>query len=125
PIDSNQNPLDSKIDVARQQLNLGFDKHLATGTWSTLVSVAHTDQTVGRGFLENVTGDDPDDHGIAQHLDLTDVYFDTHLALDLSTAVRVVAGIDSLYGRGHNASGDWDYFQNVDGSNPPSIHDFS
>jgi iron complex outermembrane receptor protein len=125
PIDSNQNPLHDKIDVNRQQLNLGFDQKLGSGTWSTLLSGAHTDQTVARGFLENVTGDNPDDHGIRQHLALDDLYFDTHLALDLDRTLRLVAGVDELYGRAHNASGDWDYFQNVNGINPPDINSFS
>lgn len=127
PIDSNQNPLDAKIDVNRQQLNLGFDQKLGSGggTWSTLVSGAHTDQTVGRGFLENVTGDDPDDHGIRQHLDLSDLYLDTHLAFDLSRELRLITGADELYGKAENSSGDWDYFQNVNGTNPPNIANFS
>ncbi|HVR07146.1 MAG TPA: TonB-dependent receptor plug domain-containing protein, partial [Thermoanaerobaculia bacterium] len=94
PIDSNQNPLNAKVDVNRQQLNLGYDQKLGSGTWSTLVSGTHTDQTVARGFLENVTGQDPDDHGIRQHLDLDDLYFDTHLALDLDRTLRLVTGID-------------------------------
>jgi outer membrane receptor protein involved in Fe transport len=125
PIDSNQNPLHDKIDVNRQQLNLGFDQKLGSGTWSALVSGAHTDQTVGRGFLENVTGDNPDDHGIRQHLALDDLYFDTHLALDLDRTLRLVTGVDELYGKAHNASGDWDYFQNVNGTNPPDINSFT
>jgi len=125
PIDSNQNPLHAKVDVNRQQLNLGYEQKLGAGTWSALVSGAHTDQTVGRGFLENVTGDNPDDHGIRQHLHLDDLSVDTHLALDLSRAVRLVAGVDELYGKAHNASGDWDYFQNVNGTNPPDINSFS
>src|SRR6202023_1983924 len=125
PIDSNQNPLHDKIDVNRQQLNLGFDQKLGSGTWSTLVSGTHTNQTVGRGFLENVTGDNPDDHGIRQHLALDDLYFDTHLALDLGRTLRLVTGVDELYGKAHNASDDWDYFQNVNGTNPPDINSFS
>ena len=126
PIDSNQNPLHDKIDVNRQQLNLGYDQKLgSSGTWSTLLSGAHTDQTVGRGFLENVTGANPDDHGIRQHLHLDDLYFDTHLALDLNRTLRLVTGVDELYGKAHNAPSDWDYFQNVNGSNPPDINSFS
>jgi iron complex outermembrane receptor protein len=126
PIDSNQNPLNDKIDVNRQQLNLGFDQKLGSGSsWSTLVSGAHTDQTVGRGFLENVTGDNPDDHGIRQHLDLSDLYLDTHLAFDLSRELRLITGADELYGKAENSSGDWDYFQNVNGTNPPNINNFS
>jgi outer membrane receptor protein involved in Fe transport len=125
PIDSNQNPLHDKLDVNRQQLNLGFDQKLGSGTWSTLVSGTHTNQTVGRGFLENVTGANPDDHGIRQHLALDDLYFDTHLALDLDRTLRLVTGVDELYGKAHNASNDWDYFQNVNGTNPPDINSFS
>jgi iron complex outermembrane receptor protein len=125
PIDSNQNPLHDKVDVNRQQLNLGYDQKLGSGTWSTLVSGTHTDQTVARGFLENVTGANPDDHGIRQHLHLDDLYFDTHFAIDLNRTLRLITGIDELYGKARNASSDWDYFQNVDGTNPPDINTFS
>src|SRR5579864_5744151 len=124
-VNGNLTPLNDKVDVNRQQLNLGFDQKLAAGTWSALISGAHTDQTVGRGFLENVTGDNPDDHGIRQHLALDDLYFDTHLALALDRTLRLVTGVDELYGKAHNASGDWDYFQNVNGTNPPDINSFT
>ncbi|MDP9122548.1 MAG: TonB-dependent receptor, partial [Acidobacteriota bacterium] len=56
---------------------------------------------------------------------LTDLYFDSHLALDLAPSLRLVAGIDNIYGKAHNASSDWDYFQNVNGTNPPDINIFS
>ncbi len=125
PVDSNENGLDAKVDVARQQLNLGYDQKLAFGTWSTLVSGAHTDQTVARAFLENVTGDNPDAHGIRQHLDLTDLYLDTHLAFSLAPSFLLIAGADNIYGKSHNASGDWDFLENVNGSNPPNINSFS
>jgi iron complex outermembrane receptor protein len=125
PVDSNENALGSKVDVSRQQLNLGYDQKLSFGTWSTLVSGAHTDQTVARSFLENVTGDDPDAHGIRQHLDLTDLYFDSHVAFTLAPSFLLIAGADNIYGKSHNASGDWDFLENVNGSNLPNINSFS
>jgi iron complex outermembrane receptor protein len=125
PVDSNENPLHSKIDVNRLQLNLGWDQRLGGGTWSTLVSGTHANQTVARGFLENIAGTDPDNHGIRQHLSLTDFYFDSHVAFDLGAGVRLVAGVDNIYGKAHNASSDWDFFSHVDGSNPPDINSFS
>ncbi|HVT58039.1 MAG TPA: TonB-dependent receptor [Thermoanaerobaculia bacterium] len=125
PVDSNQNPLHSKIDDNRLQLNLGYDQKVGSGTWSTMLSGTHTRRTVGRGFLENVTGDNPDDHGIRQRLALDDLYFDSHLAFTFGSSVRLVAGVDELYGKAHNASGDWDFFMNVNGSNPPDINRFS
>jgi iron complex outermembrane receptor protein len=124
PVDSNENPLNSKIDVSRQQLNLGWDQKIGSGTWSTLVSGTHTGQTVARGFLENIANTNPDDHGIRQHLDLTDLYFDSHVAFDLASSLRLVAGIDNIYGKAHNASSDWDFFENIDGANPPDINSF-
>ncbi|HVR11150.1 MAG TPA: TonB-dependent receptor, partial [Thermoanaerobaculia bacterium] len=39
--------------------------------------------------------------------------------------LRLVTGVDELYGKAHNASNDWDYFQNVDGTHPPDINTFS
>jgi iron complex outermembrane receptor protein len=125
PVDSNENPLGSHLNDNRIQLNVGFDQQLGWGTWTTLVSGDHSTRSVGRGFLENTTGDDPDDHGIVQHLQLTDLYLDSHIAREFGRQLQLVAGVDELYGKAHNASADWDFFENVNGSNPPNINQFS
>jgi iron complex outermembrane receptor protein len=124
PIDSNQNPLGARIDDDRFHLTTGYDAKLGSASWSTTLAVTHLTRRVGRGFLENFAGTDPDDHGIRQRLTTTDLYFDSHLAFDLGNEVRLITGVDHLFGKAHNASEDWDYFQNVDGSNPPNINDF-
>jgi iron complex outermembrane receptor protein len=124
PLDSNQNPRGARIDDDRFHLTTGWDAKLGSGAWSTTLAVTHLTRRVGRGFLENFVGTDPDDHGIRQHLTTTDLYFDSHVAFDLARDVRLIAGIDHLFGKAHNASEDWDYFQNVNGTNPPSIDQF-
>jgi iron complex outermembrane receptor protein len=125
PLDSNQNPRGAHIDDDRFHLTTGYDTRLGSGSWSTTLAVTHLTRGVGRGFLENFDGTDPDDHGIRQHLTTNDVYFDSHVAFDLSRELRLVAGVDHLFGQAHNASSDWDYFQNVNGSNPPNIASFA
>lgn len=124
PIDSNQNPRGARIDDDRFHLTTGYDAKLGSAAWSTTLALTHLARQVGRGFLENFVGTDPDDHGIRQRLATTDLYLDSHLAFALGRAVRLIAGVDHLYGKAHNASEDWDYFQNVDGSNPPNINSF-
>jgi outer membrane receptor protein involved in Fe transport len=124
PLDSNQNPLGAHIDDNRFHLASGWDAKLGSGTWSTTLAVTHLTRSVGRGFLENFVGTNPDDHGIRQHLTTTDLYFDSHVSFDLPRNVRLVAGLDHLFGKAHNASEDWDYFQNVNGTNPPNIDQF-
>jgi iron complex outermembrane receptor protein len=124
PLDSNQNPRGARIDDDRFHLATGWDAKLGSGSWSTTLAVTHLTRRVGRGFLENFVGTDPDDHGIRQHLTTTDLYFDSHVAFDLARDVRLIAGIDHLFGKAHNASEDWDYFQNVNGTNPPNIDQF-
>ncbi len=125
PLDSNQNPRGAHVDDDRFHLTTGYDTKLASGSWSTTLAVTHLTRGVGRGFLENFAGTDPDDHGIRQHLATNDVYFDSHIAFDISRELRLIAGVDHLFGQAHNASSDWDYFQNVNGTNPPNIASFA
>src|SRR5262249_33111869 len=122
PIDSNVNPRGSKIDENRYQLTGGYDRVLGSGgSWSTTLALTRTDRTVGRGFLTEVSDEDPNANGFRQDLTLDDLYFDTHLALDLGRSLRLVAGFDYLYGNADLHSGDFDYFASLDGREVPAL----
>jgi len=123
PIDANFNPLGSKIDENRYQLTGGYDRKLAAGSWSTTVALTRTDRKVGRGFLTEVVDEDPNANGFRQDLTQDDLYFDSHIALDLHPGLRLVAGIDHLYGNADLHSGDFDYFVSLDGKEVPSLSD--
>ncbi|HUL80356.1 MAG TPA: TonB-dependent receptor [Vicinamibacteria bacterium] len=120
PIGSNQNPLGALLDEDRYFLNLGYDRTVSFGTWSSTLSYTHSHQGVFRGFLTDVSADDPNAHGFRETIGVNDVYLDTHLTSTRSSRWRAVAGIDYLLGDGKARGGDFDYFVNLDGTNPPA-----
>jgi iron complex outermembrane receptor protein len=122
-LDSNQNPSDAKIDENRFHFATGFERPLAGGAWTTTLALTHTQKDSIRGFLTDVTEDDPNAEGFHQSLKTDDVYFDTHLAWRLGANARFVAGVDHLYGKAKADSETFDYFVNLDGSHPPSSAD--
>jgi iron complex outermembrane receptor protein len=122
PIDANFNPRGSKIDENRYQLRGGYDRTLSTSTsWSTTLALTRTDRTVARGFLTDVSTDDPNANGFRQDLTVDDIYFDSHLTFDLLSNLRLLVGVDHLYGNADLHSGDFDYFASLDGRNVPSL----
>jgi len=120
PIDSNQNPLDAFLDEDRHFFNVGYDRPTLAGTWSSVLSYTHSKQGVFRGFLADVSTDDPNAHGLRETIGVDDLYLDTHLAWARASHWRAVAGIDYLRGKGTGRGGDFDYFVSLDGSNPPT-----
>ncbi|HEY3270132.1 MAG TPA: TonB-dependent receptor, partial [Geothrix sp.] len=70
-------------------------------------------------FLTDVSSVAPNAHGFRERVDLTDVYFDTHLTWTAGSALKVVAGLDHLHGQGRGRGGDFDYAVNLDGSGAP------
>ncbi len=127
PIDANVNFRGAKIDENRVQLAGGYDRDLGTGAghgaWSTTLALTHTDRSSARGFLTDPTATDVDANGFRQSLTLDDLYFDSHVALNPAASLRVIAGVDHLYGHADDHSGDFDYFVNLNGRNPPSLSD--
>ncbi len=120
PLDSNQNPGGSHIDEDRYALNAGYERSALTGKWETTLSLARSEQNILRGFLTDVSTVSPNAHGFREAIPTIDLYFDTHLAFSPASSLEVVAGIDSLYGKGNARGGDFDYFVNLDGSGVPS-----
>jgi iron complex outermembrane recepter protein len=98
PIDSNFNPADAKIDEDKYQLAVGYSQPTAIGTWDTLVSLAYSNITDIRAFLEPDLTGAADTQNQNRHID--DDYFDTHVT---NTSVRnttLMVGTDLLYGLG-------------------------
>jgi outer membrane receptor protein involved in Fe transport len=121
PLDANYNPGGSHIDEDRFHLAAGYDHNLGGGgVWSTTVAVTHTKRDSLRGFLTDVSEDDPNANGFEQTLKTDDVYFDTHGVFHLSPSLQVVAGFDHLYGKAKNVSEDFDYFVPLSGHGAPS-----
>ena len=121
PLDSNQNPAGAYLNDRRFTFTTGYDHALTASTLgSSTLSVARASQDVFRGFLTDVSTSAPNAHGFRERIELTDVYFDTHLTWLPENGLKVVAGVDHLHGQGSGRGGDFDYFVNLDGSHPPA-----
>ena len=120
PIDSNQNPEGAFLNQDRYFVTLGYDRKLSFGSWSTTLAYTHSSQSAFRGFLTDVSENDPNAHGFRQTIDVSDLHFDTHLSWTGPAHWKAVAGLDYLYGNGKGQGGDFDYFVNLDGSSPPT-----
>jgi iron complex outermembrane receptor protein len=121
PLDANHNPAGAYLNDRRFTFTTGYDRVLGASTlWTTTLSASRARQDVFRGFLTDVVTTDPNAHGFRERIDLTDVYFESHLTWTRSADLKVVAGVDHLHGQGVGRGGDFDYLVNLDGSNPPS-----
>ncbi|MEO8034095.1 MAG: TonB-dependent receptor [Acidobacteriota bacterium] len=109
PIDANHNPGDAHIDQDRIHLVGGFDGKLAGSPWTTTLALSHSSFDIVRGFLTEVAPDDPNAFGFSQDRSVTDLYFDTHVVRTFSPQLRVIAGLDHLYGNAHATSATFDY----------------
>lgn len=119
PLDANHNPRGAKMDETRLHAVAGFETK-ATIPWTTTLAVTHSDFDILRGFLTGVSENAPNATGFEQDRSVTDLYFDSHVVMQLGPATRLIAGVDHLYGRGKAESGLFDYFIPLSGANPPS-----
>ncbi len=119
PLDANNNPGGSYLNDRRLAVSFGFDRPVGSASWSTILSLSRAKNDALHGFLVDLAPVAPNAHGFRNTIDTTDAYFDTHLEWTSSSRYRVVAGLDHLHGKGSGHGGDFDYFINPDGSNPP------
>jgi len=112
PLDTNVNPSNAKQDQNRVQLNVGLDRKLGPLDWTTLYSFAHTGARNIRGFLRTPPADRTTPttaDGFDQDVDTTDMYFDTYLGARPLESLRVLGGVDWLYGDGTQHSQNFEY----------------
>ncbi|HEU5180827.1 MAG TPA: TonB-dependent receptor [Candidatus Polarisedimenticolia bacterium] len=124
-LDTNQNPGGSHIDENRFALNVSYEQPALKGSWTSRFSVAHSSQDILRGFLVDVSTVNPNAHGFRQDTPITDIYLDSHVAFPLARKLQLVTGVDYLYGHGETSGGDFDYFVNLNGDNPPDGEDLA
>ena len=122
PLDSNHNPSDAKIDQSRFHFVGGYDRKLGETDWTTTLAITRTDGDIVRGFLGDLDSDEENAAGFRQDLGLTDIYFDTHFALQPASTLQIVTGVDYLYGKGDVHGANFDHFVNLDGSGAPDSH---
>lgn len=110
PVDANQNPAAAHIDQDRVHVVGGFDGKLGGSPWTSTVALSHSTFDIKRGFLVALEDAAPNAFGFTQDRNVTDLYLDTHLVRTLTSSLRVIAGFDHLYGKGHATSATFDYF---------------
>jgi iron complex outermembrane receptor protein len=98
PINSNFNPADAKIDEDKYQLAVGYSQQIDVGTWDTLVSLAYSNITDIRAFLEPDLSGAADTQNQNRHID--DDYLDTHVTVKSLRNTTLIVGTDLLYGLG-------------------------
>jgi iron complex outermembrane receptor protein len=98
PINSNFNPADAKINEDKYQLAVGYSQPTGIGTWDTLVSLAYSNITDIRAFLEPDLSGAADTQNQSRHID--DDYFDTHITNTSLRNTTLMVGTDLLYGLG-------------------------
>ena len=117
PVDANHNPRDAKMDENRFHFVTGYDHAFDFGDWSTTLSFTRTERDITKGFLFAVDdATSPNAAGFTQDQEATDIYFDTHFALPLSPALKLLVGVDQLFGKGETAGSNYNYHVNLDGS---------
>jgi outer membrane receptor protein involved in Fe transport len=119
PEDTNNNPLGSHLDENRYVVGGGYDHPLTKGTWATTLSVTRSNQDILRGFLTDITASVDNANGFRQKVEMTEIYFDSHVEIPLRKQLQIVAGLDHLHGAGNAQGGDFDYTVALDGGNPP------
>lgn len=122
PLDANINPRDARQDQNRLQFNAGLARNLGFGEWNTALSIDHSDGHNTRGFLRDGFADDGVTHnadGFRQRVKLTDVYFDTFVALHPAEELNWSFGLDWIYGNGRQNSDNFEYGVLPNGRNAP------
>jgi len=116
PLDANHNPDDAFLNDRRFQLSTGYDTKMGSADWSTALSFSHSSQEQFRGFLGEIEEPFAEARGFREDIDVTDVYFDTHLAWTGSSHLKFVTGVDHLHGEGEAKGETFDYEVPLDGS---------
>jgi iron complex outermembrane receptor protein len=119
PIDANVQPEGAHIDQKRPTITVGYDHPEPFGSWTVTASYAYSSFDMLRGFLaEDPVVPTTAGHAFQQEIAQDELYFDGHVKFTNVKHFEIVAGIDSLYGRGRTHGGDFDYDVPPDGSDP-------
>src|SRR5258706_14502559 len=94
PIDSNQNPQGARIDENRTFVNLGYDRGLSLGAWTTTLAYTHSGHEQLRGFLTGGVSDFFQSALFGATHRHNDRWFHTHAALGPKSKCEEVARMD-------------------------------
>ena len=109
PIDSNQNPTDSKLDTTRLQFSAMQASRWVD--WTFAYSRADDDNI--RGFLEPDATDDgstPNANGYTQDRELSEIFGGAHHRFVPESRIGLTVGFDALFGEGKQNSNNFRYY---------------
>jgi iron complex outermembrane receptor protein len=107
PLDANYNPANAGIDQNLYQGVLGYSRSTPLGQWDTTVSVTYSTITDIRSFLNAsslILPTTPYADSQNQKRTILDTYMDSHISTDLLKGLKVIYGVDLLYGIGRQTS---------------------
>ena len=106
PLDANHNPDDARLDENRIQLHGGWSR----GNNAVTLALTRSTFDIRRGFLAAINNNVPNAVGFQQERTVTDLYFDAHTVRQFTPALRVIAGVDHLFGDADAESATFEYF---------------
>ncbi len=115
-IDSNYNPANGFLNDHRGTIQGGYDKKVGDGQWFTTTSFSHARPDIFRGFLEDISNNPDNAHGVREKIQLTDFYLDTHYSRKLPKSLEFLIGADFLHGTGDARGVDFDYTVPLNGA---------
>lgn len=122
PLDANYNPDGAYLNENRFTVFGGVERALASGaTWGTTASFAHSAQRIFRGFLTEISNSANNASGFKEHIDINDLYADTHLLLPSRSNVRVMVGVDVLAAGGEGRGATFNYTAALNAATAPRV----
>jgi iron complex outermembrane receptor protein len=121
PLDANYNPAGAFLNDRRVAAFIGVDRTSGPRTWTTVAAVSHASQDILRGFLQSVSDTGLNARGLREHIDLTDLYVDSHATWSSVPRVRLMLGGDFLHGTGEARGAPFDYHVPLSGATATSV----
>ncbi|HEX8252496.1 MAG TPA: TonB-dependent receptor [Thermoanaerobaculia bacterium] len=106
PLDANHNPDGARLDENRLQLTGGWMR----GNDAVTLALTRSTFDIRRGFLSTINNNAPNAFGYDQDRTVTDIYVDAHTVRQFTPALRVIAGLDHLFGDASADSRTFEYF---------------
>lgn len=122
PLDANYNPAGAFLDDTRISFAFGTERAVRTNArWTSTASYSHSGQRIFRGFLTDVSTAPNNATGFKEHIDINDLYADSHVLWPLGSDVQFIVGGDVLFGNGEGRGATFTYTVPLNGAVAPQV----
>ncbi len=122
PLDANHNPAGAYLNEDRINVAGSWERPAISGAvWGTTASFTHSAQRIFRGFLRDISNNPDNASGFKEHIDVNDLYVDSHLIWPTVANLRVMTGADLLFGTGEAKGATFTYTAPLDGSTQAAV----